>query len=198
MRRALLLLPLLLVGGCISLLPKPPPPPRVFALEASNVERVQGAPISDVITVGEPSGEDAIIGTSLVWRTGDQLASIAQTQWSDDASDALQAMLVERERLGTTAMGDGIAIPHARVESLDRVLAVFGLSRAGVDFDSLDGKPTHLFFLLVAPGREGSAHLLLLARLSRLLGAEPFRARLRDVKSTDELFRAIEEEESRH
>jgi PTS system nitrogen regulatory IIA component len=110
----------------------------------------------------------------------------------------LQAMLVERERLGTTAMGDGIAIPHARVESLDRVLAVFGLSRAGVDFDSLDGKPTHLFFLLVAPGREGSAHLLLLARLSRLLGTESFRARLRDVKSTDELFRAIEEEESRH
>jgi PTS system nitrogen regulatory IIA component len=110
----------------------------------------------------------------------------------------LNAMLVEREKLGTTAMGDGIAIPHARVESLDRVLAVFGLSRAGVDFDSLDGKPTHLFFLLVAPGREGSAHLLLLARLSRLLGGEAFRARLREVHSTEELFRAIEEEESRH
>ena len=110
----------------------------------------------------------------------------------------LREMLVEREKLGTTAMGDGIAIPHARIESLDRVLAVFGLSRAGVDFDSLDGKPTHLFFLLVAPGREGSAHLLLLARLSRLLGTEAFRSRLRNVQSTDELFRAIEEEESRH
>jgi PTS system nitrogen regulatory IIA component len=110
----------------------------------------------------------------------------------------LYAMLIEREKLGTTAMGDGIAIPHARIESLDRVLAVFGLSREGVDFDSLDGRPTHLFFLLVAPGREGSAHLLLLARLSRLLGVDAFRARLRDVKSTDELFRAIEEEESGH
>jgi len=75
---------------------------------------------------------------------------------------------------------------------------VFGLSRAGVDFDSLDGQPTHLFFLLVAPGREGSAHLLLLARLSRLLGTEAFRSRLRNVQSTDELFRAIEEEETRH
>ena len=110
----------------------------------------------------------------------------------------LYAMLVEREKLGSTAMGDGIAIPHARVESLDRVLAVFGLSRGGVDFDSLDGQPTHLFFLLVAPGREGSAHLLLLARLSRLLGIDAFRARLREVGTTDELFRAIEEEESRH
>jgi len=110
----------------------------------------------------------------------------------------LYAMLVEREKLGSTAMGDGIAIPHARIESLDRVLAVFGLSRCGVDFDSLDGQPTHLFFLLVAPGREGSAHLLLLARLSRLLGIDAFRARLREVGTTDELFRAIEEEESRH
>jgi PTS system nitrogen regulatory IIA component len=110
----------------------------------------------------------------------------------------LYAMLLEREKLGTTAMGDGIAIPHARIESLDRVLAVFGLSRAGVDFDSLDARATHLFFLLVAPGREGSAHLLLLARLSRLLGVDAFRTRLRDVKTTDELFRAIEEEESRH
>ena len=110
----------------------------------------------------------------------------------------LYAMLVEREKLGSTAMGDGIAIPHARIESLDRVLAVFGLSRGGVDFDSLDGQPTQLFFLLVAPGREGSAHLLLLARLSRLLGIDAFRARLREVGTTDELFRAIEEEESGH
>jgi nitrogen PTS system EIIA component len=110
----------------------------------------------------------------------------------------LHQMLLEREKLGTTAMGDGIAIPHARIESLDRLLAVFGLSRGGVDFDSLDGQGTHLFFLLVAPGKEGSAHLLLLARLSRLLGSEAFRARLRQVQSTDELFRAIEEEESRH
>jgi len=109
----------------------------------------------------------------------------------------LYAMLIEREKLGTTAMGDGIAIPHARIESLNRLLAVFGLSRAGVAFDSLDGRETHLFFLLVAPGKEGSAHLLLLARLSRLLGSEAFRARLRQVQSTDELFRAFEEEESR-
>jgi PTS system nitrogen regulatory IIA component len=111
--------------------------------------------------------------------------------------EVLNAMLIEREKLGTTAMGDGIAIPHARIESLNRLLAVFGLSRAGVPFDSLDGQETHLFFLLVAPGKEGSAHLLLLARLSRLLGSEAFRMRLRQVQTTDELFRAFEEEESR-
>ncbi len=106
-------------------------------------------------------------------------------------------MLLERETLGTTAMGDGIAIPHARVEALDRLLASFGRSRQGVDFDSVDGKPTHLFFLLVAPGREGSAHLLTLARLSRLLSSPEFRSKLLDVESSDDLFRALEEEESR-
>ncbi len=106
-------------------------------------------------------------------------------------------MLLERETLGTTAMGDGIAIPHARVEALDRLLASFGRSRQGVDFDSVDGKPTHLFFLLVAPGREGSAHLLTLARLSRMLSSPEFRLKLLDVESSDDLFRALEEEESR-
>lgn len=107
-------------------------------------------------------------------------------------------LLLEREKLGTTAMGDGIAIPHARIEALDRLLASFGRSPAGVDFESVDGKPTHLFFLLVAPGKEGSAHLLALARISRLLSNEQFRARLLDLGSIEELFRSFEEEESRH
>ena len=114
------------------------------------------------------------------------------------SSSVLLQELLEREKLGTTAMGDGIAIPHAKLESLDRLLASFALSRGGIDFESVDGKPTHLFFMLVAPGKEGSAHLLTLARLSRLLMGEEFRARLREIQSTDELFRAFEEEESRH
>jgi len=125
---------------------------------------------------------------------GDSLARVVPSL----DPDKLYQMLIEREKLGTTAMGDGIAIPHARIESLNRLLAVFGLSRGGIAFDSLDGQETHLFFLLVAPGKEGSAHLLLLARLSRLLGSEAFRSRLREVQTTDELFRAFEEEESRH
>lgn len=112
------------------------------------------------------------------------------------AAELLDSLL-QREQLGTTAMGDGIAIPHARIESLDRLLASFGRSRHGVDFESVDGKPTHIFFLLVAPGTEGSTHLLTLARLSRFLNHEEFRAKLLEVESTDDLFRAVEEEESR-
>ena len=122
-------------------------------------------------------------------------AEAAQVEGLNGAG--LLDMLLEREKLGTTAMGDGIAIPHARVESLERVLATFGRSRHGVDFDSVDGKRTHLFFLLVAPGVEGSAHLLTLARLSRFLTQADFRAKLLEVEVIDDLFRAVEEEESR-
>jgi PTS system nitrogen regulatory IIA component len=111
-----------------------------------------------------------------------------------DANELL-GLLLERENLGTTAMGDGVAIPHARLESLDRLLAGYGRSRSGIDFDAIDGKPTHLFFLLVAPGKEGSAHLLTLARLSRLLAKPDFRTRLLEVDTTEELMAAFEEEE---
>lgn len=112
-----------------------------------------------------------------------------------DARELL-SQLLERENLGTTAMGDGIAIPHARLESLDRLLVGCGLCPGGIDFGSLDGKPTRLFFLLVAPGREGSAHLLTLARLSRLLSRPEFRGRLLEVSSVEELFAAFEEQEA--
>jgi PTS system nitrogen regulatory IIA component len=110
----------------------------------------------------------------------------------------LLAMLQERERLGTTALGDGIAIPHARLESIRGMLASFGRSRSGVDFESVDGRPTHLFFVLVAPGRHGGAHLAALARLSLMLASSGFRERLERLQSPEELYRAIEEEEARH
>jgi PTS system nitrogen regulatory IIA component len=113
-------------------------------------------------------------------------------------ANRLLEVLLERESLQSTGIGEGVAIPHGKLVGLDGLVASFARSIEGVDFDSIDGQPTHLFFLLVAPGREGSAHLLLLARLSRLLGIDAFRARLREVGTTDELFRAIEEEESRH
>lgn len=125
-----------------------------------------------------------------------ELASLLAPTTPGLDAKRLVDLLLERERLGTTAMGDGIAIPHARVETLGRLVASFGRSEAGLDFESVDGGPTHLFFLLVAPGKEGSAHLLTLARLSRLLGRPEFRERLRVVESVDELFRAIEEEEA--
>ncbi|GAN00344.1 hypothetical protein U91I_04010 [alpha proteobacterium U9-1i] len=95
MMRVLLLTSTLVVSGCISLLPEPPPPPRVFALEAGAVERLTGAPVDAVISVSGPAGERTILGADMIWRNGDELAYVSQTQWSNRASDALQAVLVE-------------------------------------------------------------------------------------------------------
>lgn len=95
MMRALLLASTLALSGCISLLPEPPPAPRVFVLEAGEVERLPGAPLDLVIGVSTPAGERAILGSDLIWRTGDQLAYVSQTQWSNRANEALQSMLTE-------------------------------------------------------------------------------------------------------
>jgi cholesterol transport system auxiliary component len=95
MMRATVLASLALLGGCISLLPDPPPPPRIFALEAGDVQREAGEPIDAVVSVAAPSGERSILGTDVVWRTGDQLAFVSQMQWSNRAEFALQSMLVE-------------------------------------------------------------------------------------------------------
>jgi len=94
-RAATLVLAASLLGGCISLLPKPPPPPRTYVLEAQDVGELAGEPIDAVIAIAQPTGERAILGFDLVWRTGDTLAYVEQTQWSNRAADALQAMLAE-------------------------------------------------------------------------------------------------------
>lgn len=123
MKRAFLLAPLLL-GGCISLLPKPPPPPQVFALEAQDVERAQGERVDAVVAIAQPSGERSILGTDVIWRTGDQLAYVDQMQWSNRADAALQSMLIETvTRQGrftaATRYGEARANYELRWEVLD-------------------------------------------------------------------------------
>lgn len=95
MKRILVLTSAIALCGCISLLPKAPPAPRMFVMEAGDVTAATGAPVDAVINVADPSGERSILGNLLVWRTGDELAYVAQTQWSTRAEDALQQMLVE-------------------------------------------------------------------------------------------------------
>jgi nitrogen PTS system EIIA component len=110
----------------------------------------------------------------------------------------LVAVLEERERLGSTAIGDGIAIPHGKLAGVKGILGIFGRHPAGVDFDSLDGKPTHLFFLLVAPEDSSSLHLKALARVSRLLKDQPFREHLLKASDPAELYQLIKEEDARY
>lgn len=111
--------------------------------------------------------------------------------------DALLAVLRERETLQSTGIGEGVAIPHGKLRGLDRLLATFARSRAGVDFDSIDGRPTQLFFLLVVPEQSGGQHLKALARISRFFRDPSFRGRLLQAADLAEIFRAIEEEDAK-
>jgi PTS system nitrogen regulatory IIA component len=107
----------------------------------------------------------------------------------------LVRVLLERERLGSTGIGLGIGIPHGKLKNIDTLYIGFGLSRPGVDFESLDGQPTHLFFLLVTPENSMGLHLKLLARISRILKNEPFRQRLMQARTREEIFSIITEED---
>jgi PTS system nitrogen regulatory IIA component len=113
------------------------------------------------------------------------------------SAQSLTAILMGRESLGSTGIGDGVAIPHGKVPGLDRLVAVVGRSRSGVQFHSLDGKPTHLFFLVVAPEQSAGMHLKALARISRLLKAPRFRQSLLAAGNADEFRRVLQEEDDR-
>jgi len=112
--------------------------------------------------------------------------------------DRVVQVLMDRERLGSTGIGDGVAIPHGKLSGLNSLIAAFGRSTKGVEFESLDGHPTHLFFLLVAPEDSAGAHLKALARVSRLFKDGQFRKVLMGAKDVDELYRALLEEDEKY
>lgn len=128
----------------------------------------------------------------------EELAGIVARSHPEIDPVRLVQALEERERLNSTALGDGVAIPHGKLAAVRHVLAAFGRSPAGVDFSSLDGKPTHLFFLLVAPEDSAGAHLKALARISRLLKSTAFRARLMAAGDATELYEIIHEEDEKY
>jgi PTS system nitrogen regulatory IIA component len=134
---------------------------------------------------------------------GDKNAVLKElAEWmalQDRSMDArkLLEVLLGREKISSTAIGEGVAIPHGKMPGVQRVSGVFARSPQGVDFDSLDGGPTHLFFLLVAPENSAADHLKALARISRLLKDAAFRARLMEGKTAEEIFNTIREEDEK-
>ena len=105
--------------------------------------------------------------------------------------------LMTRESLGSTAIGQGIAIPHAKSDCIDKLIAAFGLSKKGVDFDSLDAEPAYIFFLLVAPQDSAGPHLKALARISRLLKDKYFRDSLRACTDDKSILKIIAGEDEK-
>lgn len=105
----------------------------------------------------------------------------------------LVRVLMEREQLGSTGIGGGIGIPHGKLKNLDNLVLGFGLSRKGIDFDAMDRRPTHIFFLLVTPENSTGVHLKVLARISRLLKNEEFKEKLYQISDAEEFLNEIEQ-----
>jgi nitrogen PTS system EIIA component len=110
----------------------------------------------------------------------------------------LADILAEREKLGSTGIGDGVAIPHGKVPGLPVLVATFGRSRAGVEFKAIDGKPTYLFFALFAPENSAGAHLKALARISRIFKSPAFREAIMKAPGAADIYRLIETEDAKY
>lgn len=112
--------------------------------------------------------------------------------------EGLVRVLLERESLGSTGIGGGVAIPHGKLHALTEMTVAFGRSSAGVDFESLDAKPVHLFFLLVTPEDRPGEHLRALARISRILKNPGLREQLQHASGREELQQLIYEEDKKY
>jgi len=100
-------------------------------------------------------------------------------------------ILLNREKLGSTGIGDGIAIPHGKLDGLGELVLAFGRSTGGIDFQAMDGRPVYLFFLLMAPENSEGVYLKALAKISRMLKDASFRKRLMDADSSAEIYRIV-------
>lgn len=154
--------------------------------------------MGQITIIGFLQPEDII--PDLTSRQKDQvLAELAakvedRNPWLNRAE--LYEILLERERLGSTGIGDGVAIPHGKVKNAKELVLVFGRSLVGVDFNSLDGRPAQLFFLLVAPDTAAGIHLKMLARISRILKDPATRKRLLNAADAAAIYNVIREQDS--
>jgi len=111
--------------------------------------------------------------------------------------DALVEALFERESLGTTGIGKNVAIPHAKIKEIDKLVTAFARSKNGIDFDSQDGKPVYFIFLLIAPVNSGSLHLKALARISKLMQKEDLKQSLMVAETASELYEVLDDEDKK-
>jgi PTS system nitrogen regulatory IIA component len=111
--------------------------------------------------------------------------------------EVLLSALIEREKLGSTGIGENVAIPHAKLEEIDHMVTLFGRSIKGVEFESLDKKPVHFVCLVIAPSNSTGQHLKALARISRILKSSALRKSLKNAKDLGEIYSTLVNEDSK-
>jgi fructose-specific phosphotransferase system IIA component len=120
---------------------------------------------------------------------------MSETCENCDADTILEAVL-SRERDGSTGLEKGVAIPHAKCDAVDRLRIVVGISRDGVDFDSQDGKPSKLFFLMIAPTTESGPHVQAIAKIVKMIKLDRFRDRLMKADNPEVVIETMERVEN--
>ncbi len=137
---------------------------------------------------------ESIIASLQAQTKQEVLIELTKAALHEDAGDKIDnviKVLLDREKLGSTGIGDGTAIPHGKIPAVTTMKIAFGRSLAGIDFNALDGRPVYLFFLLLAPEHSQGMHLRVLARISRMVRDASFRSKLMQAKSTDEIYEII-------
>jgi len=125
-----------------------------------------------------------------------ELADRVVSNYPSINRDDLVSILIEREKLCSTAVDEGVAIPHGKVSGLSNIIVAFGRSINGIDFESLDGNPTQLFILVLAPENSSGIHLKLLARISRIFKNPEFRSRIINADNQEQIYDIIIDEDA--
>ena len=127
----------------------------------------------------------------------DELSSFLENEGEITSKENLLAALIEREKLGSTGIGENVAIPHAKISEIDKIITVFGRSKNGVEFESLDQKPVNFIFLVIAPENSTGQHLKALARISRLFKNPSLRESVLRTNEADQIYSILVDEDSK-
>ncbi|MCL2144935.1 MAG: PTS sugar transporter subunit IIA [Endomicrobia bacterium] len=125
-----------------------------------------------------------------------ELVDMLKTTKKVKKTDEIIEVVLEREKLGSTGIGQGVAIPHGKTDVLHEQVGALGVSRKGIEFNSLDGEPVHIIFLLVGPVEVAGQHLKALSRISRLFKDKFLRQAIRDAKTKEEIVKIIQQEDA--
>ena len=125
-----------------------------------------------------------------------ELVEVLKSTKKVKKTDEIIEVVLEREKLGSTGIGQGVAIPHGKTDVLQEQVGALGISRKGIEFNSLDGEPVHIVFLLVGPVEVAGQHLKTLSRISRLFKDKFLRQAIRDAKTKEEIVKIIQQEDA--
>ena len=130
--------------------------------------------------------------------TLEELSSFLKNKGLVSNKETLLNALMGRELLGSTGIGENVAIPHAKISEIDQIITMFGRSIKGIEFDSLDKKPVHFIYLVLAPMNSSGQHLKVLARISRLLKNKSLRESIISATETNQIYSIIADEDSKY